>query len=74
MRQLIGRRGKKDPINIVDFNVDDEYNANEARRAAGEVAPERNVVRSIAPGKHSLSSLLNGMFPDFVLCRFMTGN
>ncbi|KAF3195730.1 hypothetical protein TWF225_000122 [Orbilia oligospora] len=59
MRMFMGRRGRNAEIKLVDFNVDKEYEKNEAARAAGELAPERNVVRSIKPGKHQLTSLLN---------------
>ncbi|KAK6518020.1 hypothetical protein TWF506_005185 [Arthrobotrys conoides] len=59
MRMFMGRRGRNAEIKLVDFNVDKEYERNEAARAAGELAPERNVVRSIKPGKHQLTSLLN---------------
>ncbi|RVD85626.1 uncharacterized protein DFL_003943 [Arthrobotrys flagrans] len=59
MRMFMGRRGRNAEIKIMDFNVDQEYEKNEAARAAGELAPERNVVRSIKPGKHQLTSLLN---------------
>ncbi|KAK6501559.1 hypothetical protein TWF481_009395 [Arthrobotrys musiformis] len=59
MRMFMGRRGRNAEIKIMDFNVDREYEKNEAARAAGELAPERTVVRSIKPGKHQLTSLLN---------------
>ncbi|KAK6358276.1 hypothetical protein TWF730_007625 [Orbilia blumenaviensis] len=59
MRMFMGRRGRNAEIKVMDFNVDQEYEKNEAARAAGELAPERNVVRSIKPGKHQLTSLLN---------------
>ncbi|KAK6348215.1 hypothetical protein TWF718_006025 [Orbilia javanica] len=59
MRMFMGRRGRNAEIKIMDFNVDKEYEKNEAARVAGELAPERNVVRSIKPGKHQLTSLLN---------------
>ncbi|KAK6543779.1 hypothetical protein TWF694_000511 [Orbilia ellipsospora] len=59
MRMFMGRRGRNAEIKLVDFNVDEEYANNEAARKAGELAPEKNVVRSIKPGKHQLTSLLN---------------
>ncbi|EPS38158.1 hypothetical protein H072_8031 [Dactylellina haptotyla CBS 200.50] len=59
MRMFMGRRGRNAEIKLMDFNVDQEYEKNEAARAAGELAPEKNVVRSIKPGKHQLTSLLN---------------
>jgi hypothetical protein len=62
MRQLYGRRGKRDgPINISTFSVDEEYNNNELHRSLG-LTEEVKPVRSIAPGKHQLSSLLSGKF------------
>jgi hypothetical protein len=59
-RQLLGRSGKGsgNAVNIINFNTDKEYDANEAFRAAGEQAVH-NPVRSIAPGKHSLKQLVN---------------
>ena len=62
-RQLFGRqRGSNhtnaSAINIVNFNTDEEYAANEALRAAGEQV-QHNPVRAIAPGKHSLQQLVN---------------
>lgn len=59
MRQLRGRNARSGPINIVDFNVEQEYNINEQNRALGLTLPQANPLRSIAPGKHQLSSLLN---------------
>ncbi|KAF3913646.1 hypothetical protein ABW21_db0206104 [Orbilia brochopaga] len=59
MRMFMGRRGRNAEIKLMDFNVDAEYEKNEAARAAGAAAPEKNVVRSIKPGKHQLQSLLN---------------
>ncbi|EWC44496.1 hypothetical protein DRE_06764 [Drechslerella stenobrocha 248] len=59
MRMFMGRRGRNAEIKLMDFNVDDEYEKNEAARAEGALAPEKNVVRSIKPGKHQLTSLLN---------------
>ena len=61
-RQLLGRqRNKKhDPsaINIVSFNTDQEYAANELLRQAGEQA-QHNPVKAVAAGKHSLKQLIN---------------
>ena len=64
-RQLFGRNHGKgggasdtSAINIVNFNTDSEYAANEELRAAGETV-QHNPVRSIAPGKHSLKQLLS---------------
>lgn len=59
-RRLFGREGKgtSSAINIVNFNADQEYAANEALRASGEQV-QHNPVRGIAPGKHSLKQLVN---------------
>lgn len=68
-RQLLGRHhhhnaNKAHPShastvpNIVNFNTDEEYAANELLRQAGETV-QHNPVRGIAPGKHSLKQLVN---------------
>ena len=66
-RQLLGRNhngNKAHPSqlptvpNIVNFNTDEEYAANELFRQAGETV-QHNPVRGIAPGKHSLRQLVN---------------
>ena len=62
-RQLFGRqRGSShahaSAVNIVNFNTDEEYAANEALRAAGEQVLH-NPVKALAPGKHSLKQLVN---------------
>ncbi|KAL8796324.1 MAG: hypothetical protein Q9195_001231, partial [Heterodermia aff. obscurata] len=58
-RQLFGRnKNKASEVNIVNFDTDQEYAANEMLRQAGEQA-QHNPVRSIAPGKHSLKQLVN---------------
>lgn len=67
-RQLLGRHhntnNKAHPSqpsttpNIVNFNTDEEYTANELLRQAGETV-QHNPVRGIAPGKHSLKQLVN---------------
>ena len=62
-RQLLGRQKPNHPadpsaINIVNFNTDAEYAANEILRQAGETV-QHNPVRAIAPGKHSLKQLVN---------------
>ena len=61
-RQLLGRHHQKGasatPINIVNFNTDQEYAANEVLRKNGE-SVQHNPVRGIAPGKHSLKQLVN---------------
>jgi hypothetical protein len=65
MRQLFGRqagKGGKMPdmsnTKIVNFNMDEEYKANNKLIAKGEVITH-NPVRAIAPGKHSLKQLVN---------------
>ncbi|KAI2785328.1 mitotic checkpoint regulator, MAD2B-interacting-domain-containing protein [Daldinia loculata] len=60
-RELFGRGG--DPSSssgsrVVRFDTDREYAHNEALRAAGQLQPTYNPVRSIAPGKHSLRQLV----------------
>ena len=62
-RQLLGRQkhnqtDSPSKINIVNFNTDAEYAANEILRQAGETV-QHNPVRAIAPGKHSLKQLVN---------------
>ncbi|KAG9787961.1 hypothetical protein ABEF93_004864 [Exophiala dermatitidis] len=59
-RQLFGRRGQgtASAVNVVNFNTDEEYAANEALRASGEQI-QHNPVRAIAPGKHSLKQLVS---------------
>lgn len=58
-RQLLGRqKTNSSSINVVNFNTDQEYAANETLRQAGEQALH-NPVRAIAPGKHSLKQLVN---------------
>lgn len=58
-RQLLGRqKNNASAVNIVNFNTDEEYQANEDIRKSGEQI-QHNAVRSIAPGKHSLKQLVN---------------
>ena len=58
-RQLLGRQNRNaSAINVVNFNTDQEYAANEVLRQAGEQV-QHNPVRAIAPGKHSLKQLVN---------------
>ena len=58
-RQLFGRNGKNpSATNIVNFNTDQEYAANEILRQNGEQV-QHNPVRAIAAGKHSLKQLVN---------------
>lgn len=60
-RQLLGRH-RNDPfkVNLVNFNIDQEYATNEILRQAGEQV-QHNPVRAIAPGKHSLKQLVNAV-------------
>ncbi|ETN39699.1 uncharacterized protein HMPREF1541_05925 [Cyphellophora europaea CBS 101466] len=58
-RQLFGRSKQHlSATNVVNFNTDAEYAANEALRATGEQV-QHNPVRAIAPGKHSLRQLVS---------------
>lgn len=61
-RQLFGRNargmGEMSATNVVNFNTDTEYAANEELRAKGETI-QHQPVRGIAPGKHSLRQLMN---------------
>ena len=59
-RQLFGRKGDKAGIavNVVNFNTDKEYAANEALRNSGEQV-QHNPVRAPTSGKHSLKQLVN---------------
>ena len=62
-RQLFGRQKHNDPdgpssVNVIQFDTDAEYAANEILRQAGETV-QHNPVRAIAPGKHSLKQLVN---------------
>ena len=58
-RQLLGRqKTNASSVNIVNFNTDEEYKANEDIRKSGEQV-QHNAVRAIAPGKHSLKQLVN---------------
>lgn len=47
------------PVKITTFSVDEEYRQNERDMEAG-LAAEVKPVRTVAPGRHQLSSLLNG--------------
>jgi mitotic checkpoint MAD2B-interacting regulator len=59
-RQLFGRKGKGDamPINLINFDTDKEYAANEVLRASGETV-QHNPLRAIQPGKHTLKQLVS---------------
>ncbi|KAK0738387.1 mitotic checkpoint regulator, MAD2B-interacting-domain-containing protein [Schizothecium vesticola] len=60
-RELFGRTGNPDVLaantRVVNFNMEQEYEHNEALRQSGDQA--FNPVRSIAPGKHSLRQMVN---------------
>lgn len=58
-RQLFGRHGQAAP-NIAHFNMDAEYRSNQELAAAGETF-EHRAVKAIAPGKHSLTQLVNNV-------------
>ena len=60
-RQLFGRGGKGNSataVNVMNFNTDREYAANQEAIANGEQV-QHNPVRAIAPGKHSLRQLVS---------------
>ncbi|KAL6716926.1 hypothetical protein ACLMJK_004838 [Lecanora helva] len=58
-RQLFGRqKSSASAVNLINFNTDEEYKANEALRQSGEQV-QHNPVRAIQPGKHSLKQLVN---------------
>lgn len=60
-RELFGRTGNANALaantRVVNFNMEQEYEHNEALRQSGDQA--FNPVRSIAPGKHSLRQMVN---------------
>ena len=58
-RQLFGRnKNNLGAVNVVSFDTDREYAANETLRQAGEQV-QHNPVRALAPGKHSLKQLVS---------------
>jgi len=57
-RDRIGN-GKGSDIKIVDFNVREQYESNETARVSGELSEMPTPLRAIAPGRHSLTQLLN---------------
>jgi hypothetical protein len=59
-RQLFGRKSgaSKHAVNVINFNTDKEYAANEVLRASGEQI-QHNPVRGPASGKHSLKQLVS---------------
>jgi hypothetical protein len=58
-RQLFGRHAKDaSAINIINFDTDVEYAANEELRASGE-SVQHNPLRTIQPGRHTLRQLVS---------------
>ena len=59
-RQLFGRKSgaSSNAVNVINFNTDKEYAANEILRASGEQI-QHNPVRGPASGKHSLKQLVS---------------
>lgn len=62
-RELFGRgggAGKATAKNVINFNLDQEYQHNEELRASGALEQQQhNPLRAIKPGKHSLQQLVN---------------
>lgn len=58
-RQLFGRKGQPTDAQIAQFSLAEEYQNNNKMREDESSAPQLNPVKSIAPGKHSLSQLVN---------------
>ena len=50
--------GDGSSIKVVDFNVQEEYENNLAAKASGELTEMQAPLRSVAPGRHSLTQLL----------------
>ena len=59
-RQLFGRKSgaSTNAVNVISFNTDKEYAANDVLRASGEQI-QHNPVRGPSSGKHSLKQLVN---------------
>lgn len=59
-RQLFGRKpaASGNAVNVINFNTDQEYAANEVLRASGEQI-QHNPVRAPPSGKHSLKQLVS---------------
>ncbi|KAK9471772.1 uncharacterized protein V1510DRAFT_180706, partial [Dipodascopsis tothii] len=57
LRALHGRRGG-DSVQVVDFNLDEEYARNRHLRSLGLLPDMRQPVHSIGSGRHQLSSLI----------------
>lgn len=55
--ELLGRRSRDSAVKIVDYNAGEVYRENEEYRA--RAIPESQPIRSVAPGRHSLSSLVS---------------
>ena len=60
-RQLLGRGGKGAGANVMTFDTDTEYAANEAMRANQKTGEGNKPVHSIPTGKHSLLQLVNAV-------------
>lgn len=64
-RELFGRGGaasRGTAKNVINFNMDKEYQHNEELRASGALDQQQhNPLRSIKPGKHSLQQLVNAV-------------
>lgn len=58
-RQLLGRQAKDaSAVNVIKFDTDAEYAANEEFRTSGE-AVQHNTLRTIQPGRHTLRQLVS---------------
>ncbi|PKY01380.1 hypothetical protein P168DRAFT_292484 [Aspergillus campestris IBT 28561] len=58
-RHLFGRNADSAKAQVLHFNTDREYVANQEMSHAELAAQQHNPVRAIAPGKHSLQQLVN---------------
>ncbi|PLN84858.1 mitotic checkpoint regulator, MAD2B-interacting-domain-containing protein [Aspergillus taichungensis] len=58
-RHLFGRNADSAKSQVLHFNTDREYIANQEMSHADLAAQQHNPVRAIAPGKHSLQQLVN---------------
>ena len=57
-RQLLGRNGTLGASQVLEFNTDKEYAANDEIRRNADANAIHNPVKAIAPGKHSLKQLV----------------
>jgi hypothetical protein len=57
-RQLLGRNGTLGAAQVLEFNTDKEYAANDEFRRNNDANAVHNPVKAIAPGKHSLKQLV----------------